>query len=78
MNANDWLGVLPEFQSQIMSNTHPGSIEPALPSFTTTDAVAAAAYSATLMRALQNFFDYEMIYDDVVWHTKHHASRFAA
>ena len=61
VNANDWLGVLPEFQSQIMSNTHPGSIEPALPSFTTTDAVAAAAYSATLMRALQNFFDYGMM-----------------
>lgn len=61
VNTNDWLGVLPEFQSQIMSNTHPGSTEPALPSFTTTDAVAAAAYSATLMRALQNFFEYRMM-----------------
>jgi hypothetical protein len=61
LNANDWLSVLPDFQSQIIANTHPDSTEPALPSFTTTDVVAAAAYSATLMRALQNFFSYEAV-----------------
>jgi hypothetical protein len=60
VNANDWLGVLPEFRSQIIANTHPGSVEPALPTFTTTDAITSAAFSGTLMRALQNFFSYEV------------------
>ncbi len=57
-NTNDWLGALPEFRAQILAKTLPGSIDAALPSFTTTDVVCAAAYSATLMRALQKFFDY--------------------
>jgi len=61
VNANDWLSVLPEFRSQIIASTHPGSVEPALPSFTTTDVITSAAFSGTLMRALQNFFSYEVI-----------------
>ena len=32
----------------------------ALPAFSTTDPICAAAYTGTLMRALQNFFDYEV------------------
>ena len=58
VNGNDWLGVLPHFRAQIIASTHHGSVEPALPSFTTTDAVTSAAFSATLMRGLQNFFEY--------------------
>jgi len=60
INTNDWLGALPEFRAQIVANTHPGSTDAALPDFTTTDVVCAAAYSGTLMRALQTFFGYEM------------------
>ena len=61
INANDWLGALPEFRAQIVANTHPGSTDAALPDFTTTDVVCAAAYSGTLMRALQKFFAYRMM-----------------
>ena len=55
-NANDWAGTLPEFRSQLQDNVRAGSVDAALPNFSTSDAITSAAFTGMLMRALQNFF----------------------
>jgi hypothetical protein len=55
-NVNDWAGTLPEFRAQLLESVRAGSVNAALPDFSTTDAVTSAAFTCTLMRALQNFF----------------------
>jgi hypothetical protein len=54
--VNDWAGTLPEFRAQLHRNVRSGSVDAALPTFSTSDSITAAAFTSTLMRALQNFF----------------------
>ena len=56
---NDWAGTLPEFRAQLLENVRAGSVNAALPEFSSTDTVTSAAFTCTLMRALQNFFKLE-------------------
>ena len=56
---NDWAGTLPEFRAQLLASVRAGSVNAALPEFSTTDTVTSAAFTCTLMRALQNFFKLE-------------------
>ena len=56
LNFNDWAGTLPEFRAKLMENVRAGSVDAALPNFSTSDAITSAAFTCTLMRALQNFF----------------------
>ena len=58
-NVNDWAGTLPEFRAKLLANVRAGSIDAALADFSTSDAVTSAAFTCTLMRALQNFFQFE-------------------
>ena len=55
-NVNDWAGTLPEFRAQLHASVRAGSIDAALPMFSTSDAITSAAFTCSLMRALQNFF----------------------
>ena len=55
-NVNDWAGTLPEFRAQLLENVRAGSVDAALPNFSTSDAITSAAFTCSLMRALQNFF----------------------
>ena len=55
-NVNDWAGTLPEFRAQLQASVRAGSVDAALPNFSTSDAITSAAFTCTLMRALQNFF----------------------
>jgi hypothetical protein len=57
-NVNDWAGTLPEFRAKLHQNVRAGSVDAALPNFSTSDAITSAAFTCTLMRALQNFFTY--------------------
>jgi hypothetical protein len=57
-NLNDWAGTLPEFRAQLQASVRAGSVDAALPYFSTSDAITSAAFTCTLMRALQNFFRY--------------------
>jgi hypothetical protein len=58
-NVNDWAGTLPEFRAKLLANVRAGSVDAALADFSTSDAVTSAAFTCTLMRALQNFFQFE-------------------
>ena len=58
-NVNDWAGTLPEFRAKLLANVRAGSVDAALAEFSTSDAVTSAAFTCTLMRALQNFFQFE-------------------
>jgi len=55
-NVNDWAGTLPEFRAKLQEIVRAGSVDAALPNFSTSDAITSAAFTCTLMRALQNFF----------------------
>ena len=55
-NVNDWAGTLPEFRAKLLENVRAGSVDAALPTFSTSDAITSAAFTCSLMRALQNFF----------------------
>jgi hypothetical protein len=45
--------------AQLLENVRAGSVNAALPEFSSTDTVTSAAFTCTLMRALQNFFKLE-------------------
>jgi hypothetical protein len=57
-NVNDWASTLPEFRAQLIANVRAGSVDAALPEFSTSDAITSAAFTCSLMRALQNFFQF--------------------
>jgi hypothetical protein len=42
----------------LQENVRAGSVDAALPYFSTSNAITSAAFTCTLMRALQNFFTY--------------------
>jgi hypothetical protein len=58
--ANDWAGVVAEFEKQIRANTVAGAVDMLTPSFSTTTLNETVAAQVAVMDVLQHYFDYCM------------------
>ncbi len=58
--ANDWAGVVAEFEKQIRANTVAGAVDMLTPSFSTTTFNETVAAQVAVMDVLQSYFDYRV------------------